>query len=341
MAEGNGGGGEDGQKIKRIAAAAYDYENDARWPSYWSNVLIPPHMAARPDLMDHFKRKFYQRYIDPDFVVVAMASSSSGASSSSSQSTGPSRRSTPSVDQTSRPRDSGSSGGASSRPLDRRSIHLSLNVWVALVSIIGMIPIVPKEFSIKVYRLALLGTLCSNSYTLYTLHGKPRAWNLNAIQAWFQNVLATKEFIRLIYCLSFITSQLQLKFALIPVLIWALEQIAKFLRRNFSTSSLYKKYLEEPCLWIETNTTTLNIMSANSEIALGFLLIFSLLSWQRNIIQTFIYWQMMKLMYHSPATGSYHKSAWAAIGRNMNPYVTRYAPFLNRPVSAVQRWWFR
>ena len=54
---------EDSQKIKRIAAAAYDYDNDPRWAEYWSNILIPPHMAARSDVVDHYKRKFYQRYI--------------------------------------------------------------------------------------------------------------------------------------------------------------------------------------------------------------------------------------------------------------------------------------
>ena len=54
---------EDPQKLKRIAAEAYDYENDSRWADYWSNVLIPPHMASRSDVVSHFKRKFYQRYI--------------------------------------------------------------------------------------------------------------------------------------------------------------------------------------------------------------------------------------------------------------------------------------
>lgn len=58
-----GGGEEDPQKLKRIAAAAYDYENDPRWADYWSNVLIPPHMASRNDVVNHFKQKFYQRYI--------------------------------------------------------------------------------------------------------------------------------------------------------------------------------------------------------------------------------------------------------------------------------------
>nr|ACN35169.1 unknown [Zea mays] len=63
MGEEDASAGGDPQRLKRIAAAAYDYENDARWAGYWSNVLVPPHLASRPDVVDHFKRKFYQRYI--------------------------------------------------------------------------------------------------------------------------------------------------------------------------------------------------------------------------------------------------------------------------------------
>lgn len=54
---------EETQRLKRIAAAAYDYDNDSRWNDYWSNILIPPNLVSRSDVIDHFKRKFYQRYI--------------------------------------------------------------------------------------------------------------------------------------------------------------------------------------------------------------------------------------------------------------------------------------
>ncbi|KAJ4733299.1 dihydroflavonol 4-reductase/flavanone protein [Rhynchospora pubera] len=258
-------------------------------------------MASHPDLIGHFKRKFYKRYIDPDFVVEAMSTGSSGATSS--QSSGPTRRSStpPSSDNASRTRDT------------------SYSFFIAVTY--------PPHIFHKAYRLALLGTICSSFYSLYTVHGKPRAWNLTALQPWFQGILGTKEFIRTI--------------ALIPVLIWALEHVGKYLRRNFSRSNLYRKYLEDPCLWIDSNASTLGIMTSHAEIALGLLLILSLLSWHRNIIHTFMYWQLLKLMYHSPATAGYHQSAWTKIGRTVNPYLNRYAPFLSRPVSAVQRWWFR
>lgn len=56
-------GEDDGQSAKRAAAAAYDYEGDPRWSEYWGNILIPPHMSARSDVVLHYKRKFYHRFI--------------------------------------------------------------------------------------------------------------------------------------------------------------------------------------------------------------------------------------------------------------------------------------
>ena len=92
---------------------------------------------------------------------------------------------------------------------------------------------------------------------------------------------------------------------------------------------------------VESNVTTLSILSSQAEIGLGFLLVVSLLSWQRNLIQTFMYWQLLKFMYHSLATAGYHQRVWAKIGRLVNPLVQRYAPFMNTPISTIQRWWFR
>ncbi|KAG6602562.1 hypothetical protein SDJN03_07795, partial [Cucurbita argyrosperma subsp. sororia] len=340
---------EDSQRLKRAAAAAYDYENDPRWADYWSNVLIPPHMSSRPDVVDHYKRKFYQRYIDPEFVVEAMSSSSSTQSSRSSAT---SSAVPPPTNDRSQPRNSGSttrtSGTSASAdpnptPLrwDRQTIQFSVNAWVFIVAVLAIFPLIPKNLSQRAYRLSFMGTACSSLYSLYSLYGKPRAWNLQSLQAYFQSIIATKDFISFTYCITFVTSNICLKFALIPILCRAVEHVAKFLRHNFARSSLYRKYMEDPCVWVESNTTTLSILSSQAEIGLGFILIISLLSWQRNFLHTFMYWQLLKLMYHAPVTSGYHRSGWANIASVVSPLIYRYAPFLNTPLSMAQRWWFR
>ncbi|XP_057768497.1 uncharacterized protein LOC130988627 [Salvia miltiorrhiza] len=346
-----GGDGEDPQKLKRIAAAAYDYDNDSRWADYWSNILFPPHLASRNDVVNHYKRKFYQRYIDPDLVVEPMTTSSSSQSATTSNPTQQSSSSTAHTSDT-RQRSSGSSSrtsGTSTTPptsstslrWDQQTIQFSVNAWVLAVAVLSIFPIVPRNLSNRAYRLSFFGTACSSLYSLYSLYGKPRAWNLQALQVWFQSVVVTKDFMYSIYCLTFVSSHLCLKFALLPIMCRALEYVAKFLRSNFSRSTLYRKYLEDACIWVESNATTLNILSSQAEIGLGFLLIISLLSWQRNIIQAFMYWQLLKLMYHAPATASYHRSVWSNIWRTTNPLIQRYAPFLNTPMATVQKWWLR
>ncbi|GJN15370.1 hypothetical protein PR202_gb02277 [Eleusine coracana subsp. coracana] len=332
------------QERKRAAAAAYDYDGDARWADYWSNILVPPNLASRPDVVDHFKRKFYQRYIDRDLVVEPMSSTGS---------TQPSRpdvrssSSSPSSDNV-RARNSGKEQYMLSIILFSRT-YLTDEMFifyddaqlcmlkylpfapVLVVAGLGMLPILPKHLADRACKLSLLGTIFSSAYSLYNIYG-----------SWLQSVLGTKDFIHLMFSLMLFTSQLHLKIAALPVFCWALDHVARFLRRNFARSTFYRKYLEEPCLWVETNNTTLSLLSSNAEIALGFLLIISLFSWRRGIIQTFMYWQqVLKLMYNAPVTSSYHQSAWAKIGRIVNPYIHRYAPFLQTPISAIQRWWFR
>lgn len=54
-----------------------------------------------------------------------------------------------------------------------------------------------------------------------------------------------------------------------------------------------------------------------------------------------LFWQLLKLMYHAPMISVYHRIVWLNIDRLINPYIYRHAPFLNTPISAVQRWWFR
>ncbi|KAM3331284.1 hypothetical protein ACQJBY_027350 [Aegilops geniculata] len=276
----------------------------------------------------------------PDFVVGGMSSASSSQFPASTE-----RESTTANDNAI-PHDPGadSAGPAQSRlslQLDQRSLHFSVNAWVLIVALIGIIPLATRQLQLKGYRLSLLGTTCTTGYAIFALYGLPRVGNTQAVQAWCHHVTSSKDFIPFMYCLMFVTSKLHLKLVLVPVICWALEHVARFLRRHFTNSSLYRAYLEPLCTWVEANTTAVNFLIANAEILLGFLMILSLFSKQRNAMQTFMYWQLLKLMYHSPFTAGYHRAIWLKIGRTANPYISSYTPFLHDPINAGMRWWFR
>lgn len=268
------------------------------------------------------------------------------SSASSSQSPASTERESTTANDNARPHDPGAdpAGPAQSRlslQLDQRSLHFSVNAWVLIVALIGIIPLATRQLQLKGYRLSLLGTTCTTGYTIFALYGLPRVGNVQAVQAWCHHVTSSKDFIPFMYCLMFVTSKLHLKLVLVPVICWALEHVARFLRRHFTNSSLYRAYLEPLCTWVEANTTAVNFLIANAEILLGFLMILSLFSKQRNAMQTFMCWQLLKLMYHSPLTAGYHRAIWLKIGRTANPYINSYTPFLHDPINAGMRWWFR
>ncbi|XP_040942047.1 uncharacterized protein [Gossypium hirsutum] len=222
----------------------------------------------------------------------------------------------------------GSGSNTTSLRWDLHTIQFSVNAWVFIVAVLAIFPLVPKSLSKRAYRLSFMGTACSSVYSLYALYGRPRAWTLQVVQVYFQSVIATKHFIYFIYCLTFVTSHLCLNFALISILCRSLERIAKFLRHNFSRSALYRKYLEDHYVWVESNTTTLSILSSYAEIGLGGLLLVSLFLPVAMQHCTNFYVLLLKLMYHAPVSASYHQSVWAKIGRTINPLILRYAPFL-------------
>lgn len=113
---------------------------------------------------------------------------------------------------------------------------------VLVVAFLAAVPIIPKHLSHRAYRLSFMGTTCSSLYSLYSQYGvsfclilklplswcydssifntllcclmwlqKPRAWNMQALQVYFQSIIATKDFIYFVYCLTFVTSHLCLK----------------------------------------------------------------------------------------------------------------------------------
>ncbi|XP_062216550.1 uncharacterized protein LOC133916746 isoform X1 [Phragmites australis] len=304
------------------AAAVYDYERDPRWAEYRASLAVPPHLFSHPNVRAHLQHKFYRRFVDPDFSVKGMSSTTSSQPSASSEGA------STSASENARPLDSGTVSAGPSRSrlslqLDQQSLHFSVNAWVLIVALIGILPIAPQSLQYKGYWLSLLGTTCTTA---------TRVGNTQAVQAWYHHVTSSKDFIPFMYCLMFVTSKLRLKckhifvyfdtklshiislcitsysflaVVLVPLICWAPEHVARFLQRHFTNSSLYRTYLEQPCTWDETNMTAVNFLCSNAEILLGFLLILSLFSRQCNAMQTFMYWQLLKLMYHSPFTAGY------------------------------------
>ncbi|KAL3678381.1 hypothetical protein R1sor_021337 [Riccia sorocarpa] len=330
-------------------ALAYNYEGDSRWQDYWNNILMPDNMAANPDVRRRYQLKFYQRYIDPDLKVEAPAvkkNASYTAPPESERSTnqGASRpRPQPTVRPRSQPTATASAAPASGGAfrLDRQSIQFLANAWVLVMAIVALFPLVPRGLGDRAYRFTLLGTALACSHSLYSANGAPRTWNLQGLQAWLQSVFIGADFLHLLYCIAFASSYHPIRYAVMPVACRALEKVVPYLKRNFSNTTIYRNFLAKPCTLVESNTLAIRQMSANVEVGLGFLLIFNVLTPQRNLIQALVYWQLLKLKYQAPASSANHRQAWSQLSSRVMPLINRYAPFVRTPIGYVQRWFLR
>lgn len=330
--------GEDAQHLKKAAALGYDYESDPRWSEYWSNVLVPDN-RPKAEVERYFKFKFYQRNIDSDLKVEPLSSKSASASSSARSSSfqRPVRAEERSGDAQGTSRTARGTGGAPVR-LDQHSFGFVSNSLVIIMAAFAILPFMPPALIAKLYRSGFLVSIISSGHSIYSQYGRPRALNLQAIQPWLQSVVAGKDFLYLFFSIIFISTLTPIKFAMIPIVCQSLLKAAQLLKRKYSNSGIYRKYLGRPCQWLDANTATMQNLSANCEIGLGFLLVLLLLAPQKNLVQPLLYWQLLKLMYHAPTTASFHRTIWSRIGAKANPLIHRYASFLESPLQFAKRW---
>ncbi|KAH7430881.1 hypothetical protein KP509_08G018600 [Ceratopteris richardii] len=331
---------DDEQHLKKAAALAYDYDNDPRWAEYMSNVLVPDN-RPKSEVERYLKFKFYQRNIDPDLKVERLPSKSSSASTSTSNSSyqtssNSGERSRGEQDRSYSAQHHGA--GTNFMRIDPQSIGFLSNSLVVIMGAFAILPMMPPTISHKSYIFVFLGELIACGHSIYSRFGRPRALNLQAIQAWLQSSIAAKEFLYLLYSTVFITTLAPIKFAVIPVICQSLLNVTQFLKRDFRNTYIYRKYLDNLCKWVDANQSTVSMLSANCEIGVGFLLVFLLLSPRKNFVQVLAYWQLLKLMYHAPATAYFHRSIWSHIGTRLNPLIYRYVPFLQTPLQFAQRW---
>ena len=332
------------------AFAAHSFDSDARWREYWNNLTIPPERMSDPAVIRRYRQKYYTRYIDSTFVVdplPATSTSSSTAASTDSRSN-PSSTSTTSAAPRStsvpqpRPQPRASNRSAPGPPgnlLDLRTAVFLANAWVVVVSAIAMLPISPRLLAARSFRLSLVGAVIASVLSIVQKYGLPTALSLDAAKTWLQRAIAGPEILNFMHAMIFFPASVPLGLGLLPLAVRAVLPASSFLQQNFRAAPLYRQYLARPCDWLSTNTPRVELFAANSEILLGPLLIFYLLTPQRSFIMAFLYWQLLRMKYHAPATSWYHRQIWEQLGQRVEPILHRFAPFL-LPVLGYAKTWF-
>eukprot|EP00271_Cylindrocystis_brebissonii_P001888 TRINITY_DN1220_c1_g1_i1.p1 TRINITY_DN1220_c1_g1~~TRINITY_DN1220_c1_g1_i1.p1 ORF type:complete len:366 (-),score=71.58 TRINITY_DN1220_c1_g1_i1:1052-2149(-) len=351
------------------AFAAFDFDADPRWEEYRLNITIPPG-RDEASVMQRYKQKFYKLHIDSTFEVKAPAGastarpssssasespyeSSSGFSGSSSSGPAPTRRgptvyrSAPSGGAPQAPPNGGGGraapsgargGGRFAHLFDGRTTLFLMHAVVLVMAALAMFPLSPAALAYRGFRWTIYFSLISSVFAIFTRYRLPRAFTLAALKDWGPPVLNAPEFINMMSCFVFLPSNRPISLAVVPHGIFALLNVATHLQQNFSRAQLFQTYFRQPCLWLQQNRAAVEAMSAGSEISLGFMLIFFMLTPARSVLQMVLFWQILKLKYHSPSSQWAHRQAWTAVEQRVGPYIDRFAPILRTPIGYAQRW---
>lgn len=109
------------------------------------------------------------------------------------------------------------------------------------------------------------------------------------------------------------------------------------LNTHFGANSLWRQYGLPLHNQLFANLEFAQQSNAGAEIMTGFLMLMLLLTPSRNVLQTFLYWQILRVRYWSPDCSACHRQAWGSIGQKVQPALDA-APFLQTPIGYVRQW---
>ncbi|CAI5527579.1 unnamed protein product [Closterium sp. Naga37s-1] len=349
---------------QQAAFAAFDFAGSAAWRDYFNNLTIPPDRVNDPAVLRRYRQKFFRQCVDSDFQVDPLqpaaspasatppASSAYAAPSSASTAPRPSASGRASAAGTGA---SGATGGTGSSSSSRTGGNTGGNAggnarmglqtytfvahaWVVTMALVALFPLCPRALLVRAFRFALFGGLVASALSILQRHGRPAALSLPALKSWLQTLLTGPHLLTLMHCSVFLPSPHPIALALLPLAARSLLPLTTHLQQNFSQASLYRSYLSKPCEWVSTNRQQVELFTANTEVMLGPLLAFYLLTPQRSFFQVFLYWQLLKMRFHAPASAWYHRQIWGHLETTVLPHVQRYVPMLMTPIGYVQRW---
>lgn len=327
---------------RQAAFQAFDFDNNPGWLDYKNNLTIPPG-RNEASVLDRYKQKFYKLHVDPDFEIQKPRSSATPASASapgtSTYCPPPRPADLPRRSASAQPSAaSGRVAGFLSR-IDFSTVIFLANALVVVMGFLAAFPLTPQVISYRAYRWALLGSMAASVIGIGQQRGVPPSplkWEV--FKTWLQPVLAGPELPALLHAAIFISLPRPISLAVVSPALYAAVTVAQHMQRSFNAAPLYQQYLEKGCRWIERSRVELQGAATSTEVSLGFLFVFFLLTPSRSLLPTLLYWQLLKLKYHSPASAYLHRATWTGIGAKVMPLVNRFAPFLQTPLNYAKRW---
>ena len=218
-----------------------------------------------------------------------------------------------------------------SQLLDVQSVAVTLHcvcLASSLLFLIGFESLTNARF------FSFLSTVLSTALTIYSIYGLPKG---GAYQLWISTVASGADFPFLMLSLIFIGGHLGYVDS-VAVLLLARRSLWFVLTQFSKHSHNDPKLLFISNLWttLKAAESTVLLIAATAEIMIGFWLSIMIITPNRNIIATIMYWNFLRLRYQSPRSHEIHARSWTAIAEKADPLLK--IELVSRIVEKAQKW---
>lgn len=163
-----------------------------------------------------------------------------------------------------------------------------------------------RAWSYWAYSKLRMVILFSQGLKIQTAHGFPAAFSLEAIKQWLMRVLPTSD--AQYFLLAFAAAGAKPQTAVLPpFLVLTMYSLVSFLAEVCGNHPLWQRHGVHVYRKMQDKRQVALGFNAQSEIALGFLLLLGLPFPGRAPMFAFMTWQFLRMRYWSPDAAVYHR----------------------------------
>eukprot|EP00210_Caulerpa_lentillifera_P002155 g2069.t1 len=236
------------------------------------------------------------------------------------------------------PEAQGTNAGQSGAPVRQTISHTAASSLIVLhfgILVLGLWSLLPlSPFWTQSYFLQLI--ILSSVVKMVVYHGRPKLRPLTELKNWLQRAMATTDSQYGFMALLFVRS-VPTRLIFVPSTVLALYHVSSYLNTTFRGHRFWIRYGKNTHEKLARNQNMALLLNAVSEIGVGALMVLQLFKSVRSILTVVLYWQWLRLRYHSPDAAWYHRQAWANIGRKLNP-LFNMIPILKVPINYAKQW---
>ncbi len=130
-----------------------------------------------------------------------------------------------------------------------------------------------------------------------------------------------------------------LTIVLAPCVCLAVYHVAVFLQQSprVSGSAPWKRVGAPAFAVLRTNQKAALIFNATCEVISFFQVLFRLFTRMRSVMLCFMFFNLLKMRYHSPDSQAYHRFVWQQVdAKFVQPYLLRFVPQAQKVIALIQ-----